>query len=175
MTSFGTLYQTFPQTNSLFHPPISTFEPTKKEPNVPNVNTIPGEDVFYADLRVLPEVSLAEVEREIHRLAHEVEVATGVRIEISDVQRAEAAPPTALDSELVRTLITAIRDVNHRDPAPCGIGGGTVAAVFRSMGLPAVVYSRILETAHQPNEHCILEYLLNDAQVFALTLLRCPA
>jgi succinyl-diaminopimelate desuccinylase len=175
VTAIGTLYQTFPQSNPLFHPPISTFEPTKKEPNVPNVNTIPGEDVFYADLRVLPEVSLAEVEGEVRRLAREVEAATGVRIEISDVQRSQAAPPTAPDDELVRTLVTAIRDVNHLEPAPCGIGGGTVAAVFRAMGLPAVVYSRILETAHQPNEHCILDNLINDALVFGLTLLRCPA
>ena len=39
----------FKQRDRNFEPPISTFEPTKKEANVFNVNTIPGEDVFYLD------------------------------------------------------------------------------------------------------------------------------
>jgi succinyl-diaminopimelate desuccinylase len=171
--ALGSLYRTFPQANGLFHPPTSTFEPTKKEANVPNVNTIPGEDVFFADFRVLPEVPLAAVEAEVRRLAAEVEAELGVRIEIEDVQRSEAAPATPPDCELVRTLVDAIRDVNSIEPAPCGIGGGTVAAVFRRLHLPAVVYSRIRETAHQPNEHCVLDDLVNDAAVFALTAMRC--
>lgn len=173
VTALGSLYQSFPGTNPLFHPAGSTFEPTKKESNVPNVNTIPGEDVFYADFRVLPDVPLDAVEAEVSRLTHEVEVKFGVRIEVSDVQRSEAAPPTAEDHELVQTLVGAIRDLNFIAPAPCGIGGGTVAAVFRRLGLPAVVYSRIQETAHQPNEYCVLDNLINDAAVFALTALRC--
>ena len=48
------LPETFNATDDLFTIPTSTFEPTKKEANVPNVNTIPGEDVFYFDCRVLP-------------------------------------------------------------------------------------------------------------------------
>jgi hypothetical protein len=34
-----------------------------------------------------------------------------------------------------------------------GIGGGTVAAAFRKRGLPAVCWSTLMHTAHQPNEH----------------------
>jgi succinyl-diaminopimelate desuccinylase len=43
-----------------------------------------------------------------------------------------------------------------------------VAAVFRQLGLPAAVYARIDESAHQPNEYCLLDNLIGDAKVFAL-------
>ena len=46
----------FRSSDPLFDPPDSTFEPTKKEANVGNINTIPGEDVFYMDCRVLPRI-----------------------------------------------------------------------------------------------------------------------
>jgi succinyl-diaminopimelate desuccinylase len=52
-----------------------------------------------------------------------------------------------------------------------GIGGGTVAAVFRRAGYPAVVYARLDDSAHQPDEYCVLDNLIGDAKVFALTLL----
>lgn len=165
------LYGTFAAQDPLYVPPISTFEPTKKEPNVPNINTIPGDDVFYVDCRVLPCYPLAEVETEIRRLAAEVEAAYGVSIAFDDVQRAQAAPPTSPDSEVVHLVLAAIREVHGVVPSPQGIGGGTVAAVFRQLGLPAVVYSRIFETAHQPDEFCLLDNLLADARVFALALL----
>jgi succinyl-diaminopimelate desuccinylase len=48
-----------------------------------------------------------------------------------------------------------------------GIGGGTVAAVFRRAGLPAAVWSTIDDVCHQPNEYCVIDYMVNDAKVFA--------
>ena len=48
------LYAKFDRRDPIFSPDTSTFEPTKKDANVPNVNTIPGTDVFYMDCRVLP-------------------------------------------------------------------------------------------------------------------------
>ena len=36
------LREEFPRQNPLFKPPESTFEPTRKDANVPNINTIPG-------------------------------------------------------------------------------------------------------------------------------------
>jgi succinyl-diaminopimelate desuccinylase len=171
VTRLGSLYTAFGAVDEVFAPPISTFEATKKEANVPNVNTIPGDDVFYMDCRVLPCYALSEVEAEIRRLAGEVEQAWGVTIAFEDVQRAQAAPPTSLDSDVVKLLLAAIREVHGITPEPRGIGGGTVAAVFRHLGLPAIVYSRIEETAHQPNESCLLENLISDAKVFAVTVL----
>jgi succinyl-diaminopimelate desuccinylase len=167
----GSLHRTFPQRDGLFDPPISTFEPTKKEANVPNVNTVPGDDVFYLDSRVLPAVPLVEVETELRRLADEVEQEHGVKIAFEDVQREEAAPPTSPDADVVRLIADAARQVYGVTAVAQGIGGGTVAAVFRGLGLPAAVYSRIDESAHQPNEFCVLDNLIGDAKVFALAAL----
>jgi succinyl-diaminopimelate desuccinylase len=171
----GSLYQTFPERDELFDPPISTFEPTRKDANVPNVNTIPGDDVFYVDARVLPQTPLADVEAEIRRLAAEVATAHGVSITIADVQRAEAAPGTPPDEPLVRRVAAAARAVYGVTPTPMGIGGGTVAAVFRRAGYPAVVYSKLDESAHQPDEWCNLDDLIGDAKVFALAVLATEA
>jgi succinyl-diaminopimelate desuccinylase len=167
----GSLQETFPQRDELFDPPISTFEPTKKEANVPNINTVPGDDVFYLDARVLPAVPLADVEAEIRRLAAEVEAAHGVAIAFENVQREEAAPPTSPDADVVRLIAGAVARVYGVTAKPQGIGGGTVAAVFRQLGLPAAVYSRLDESAHQPNEYCLLDNLIGDAKVFALAAL----
>jgi succinyl-diaminopimelate desuccinylase len=171
----GSLYGTFPLSDPLFDPPISTFEPTRKDANVPNVNTIPGDDVFYVDMRVLPQIPLAEVEAEIRRLAAEVAAAHGVTIAIEDVQRAEAASGTDPRDPLVSRVAAAAQRVYGVTPLPMGIGGGTVAAVFRRAGFPAVVYSKLDESAHQPDEWCNLSDLVGDAKVFALTLLATEA
>ena len=171
----GSLYQTFPQRDVLFDPPISTFEPTRKDANVPNVNTIPGDDVFYVDMRVLPQIRLGDVEAEILRLAAEVAAAHGASIAIEDVQRAEAAPGTSPDDPLVGRVAAAAQAVYGVTPQPMGIGGGTVAAVFRRAGFPAVVYSKLDDSAHQPDEWCNLDDLVGDAKVFALTLLATEA
>jgi succinyl-diaminopimelate desuccinylase len=57
--------------------------------------------------------------------------------------------------------------VSGRDAEPKGIGGGTVAALFRKAGLPAAVWLTVQDTAHQPNEYCLIKDVLQDAKVFA--------
>ena len=163
------LYREFPKKDKLFDPPISTFEPTKKEPNLPNINTIPGEDVFYLDSRVLPCYTLAQVHAEIQRLAREVEKRCKVSISFESVQEGEAAPPTSADCPLVKAIIKSIKEVHGVKAIPRGIGGGTVAAIFRRLKLPAVVYSKLDEIAHQPNEYCHIDNMIGDAKVFVLT------
>ena len=67
------LHQIFAASDHFYDPQTSTFQPTKKEPNIPNINTIPGDDVFYMDSRVLPQYSLSHVLREIRRIADKIE------------------------------------------------------------------------------------------------------
>src|SRR5208283_3940965 len=56
------LHRKYNKRDSFFIPEFgSTFEITKKDANVSNINTIPGVDVFYMDCRVLPEYSMNEV------------------------------------------------------------------------------------------------------------------
>ena len=59
--------------DDVFDPPQSTFEPTKKEANVPNINTLPGEDVFYLDCRILPNYGIEEVFAAIRKMADKIE------------------------------------------------------------------------------------------------------
>lgn len=169
IVKYKSLYTKFPAKDDLFEPPISTFEPTKKEGNVPNVNTLPGEDVFYMDCRVMPVYQLQEVKDEMRRLADEVEKEHGVKISFEPQQEAQAAPATDANAPIVKALMTAIKEIYKVEPKVYGIGGGTVAAFFRRLNLPVVVYARLNETAHQPNEYCLLDNIIGDAQVFTST------
>jgi len=161
------LHKKFPLIDPLFSPPGSTFEPTRKDANVPNVNTIPGKDVFYLDCRVLPEYDLTLVKENIFRICQGLEQRMGVRVETEVVQYAQAPPPTSSDASVVKALEEAVKYIYGRDAQPRGIGGGTVAAVFRQAGLPAAVWVTSSESAHQPNEFVPLANLVSDARIFA--------
>ncbi|HOD28499.1 MAG TPA: M20 family metallo-hydrolase [Syntrophales bacterium] len=161
------LYQFFPSRDPLYEPRESTFEPTRRDANVPNVNTIPGDDVFYLDARVLPEYPLSRVFEVIRALADDVERVHQVRIDIETVQSVPAPPPTPADAPVVAALRKAIGRVYGLQAKPVGIGAGTVAALLRQEGYPVAVWSRQNETAHQPNENCLISNMIGNAQVFA--------
>jgi succinyl-diaminopimelate desuccinylase len=161
------LYKKFGKRDSMFSPPISTFEPTKREANVPNVNTIPGEDVMYFDCRILPHYEIVEVMTTIKTLVKEVEKKFKVRIKISFAQQDQAAPPTSPEAPVVQAIIRAMKELRGRRPKPMGIGGGTVAAYFRRAGIPAAVWGTMAETAHSPDEYCLIKNILDDAKIFA--------
>ncbi|MBN2254167.1 MAG: M20 family metallo-hydrolase [Deltaproteobacteria bacterium] len=161
------LYDHFDAVDPLFEPQESTFEPTKKDANIPNINTIPGEDVFYLDCRVLPVYDLKEVKEKIRRMADAIEQQFQVTIDISPVQEAQSPPATSSDAPVVVALQRAIRDIYGVEARTVGIGGGTVAALFRRKNLPAAVWSRIFLTAHQANEHCSVDNMIGNAKVYA--------
>ena len=171
ITRYQKLYKKFPKKDRLYEPPISTFEPTKKENNVPNVNTLPGEDVFYMDCRVMPVYQLSDVKAEMRARADEVEAKYGVKISFEPQQEAQAAPPTDPKAPIVLALKKAIKEVLGVKAKAYGIGGGTVAAFFRKLNLPVVVYARLNETCHMPNESCVIDHMMGDAKVFAVTTL----
>ena len=167
VTRLHALYEIFDAENPVFAPPISTFEATRKEANVPNINTIPGEDVFYMDCRLLPQYTIEALFAEVRRICDTVEEDFSVKIEFETRQLAPAAPPTPNDAEVVEKLARGIKNVYRVNARPMGIGGGTVAAVFRRHGLEAAVWSTLADTCHQPNEFCVIDYMVNDARVFA--------
>ena len=164
------LEQHFNARDTLFEPDRSTIQPTRKEANVPNVNTIPGEDVFYLDCRILPRYSLADVLDEISRTAKRIEERYRVSISWRIDQQIESKA-TPKDAPVVLALARAIELVYGATARPIGVGGGTVAAELRNNGYNAVVWSRMDETAHQPNEYCVLDYLCGDAAVMAALML----
>jgi succinyl-diaminopimelate desuccinylase len=159
-------------TDVVFEPPISTFEPTKKESNVPNINTLPGEDIFYFDCRILPQYDIEKVMHTVQQIVHQIEEEFKVKIEISTEQKEQAAPATSVDAPIVKLLNQAVKEVYEIEAKAHGIGGGTVAALFRRRGYAVAVWSTLDDLAHQPNEYCKISNMLNDAKVFAFCALR---
>jgi succinyl-diaminopimelate desuccinylase len=159
----------FTARDSLFIPDRTTISPTKKEANVPNVNTIPGEDVFYLDCRILPEYPVAAVLAEFDKAIKAVEAAHGVKIGYEIEQRVESKA-TRADAPIVQRLSAAIESVYGVKAKPIGIGGGTVGAFLRNIGLDAVVWSKLDETAHQPNESASIDNIVGDSKVMALLM-----
>ena len=155
--------------NEIFDPPHSTITPTKKEANVPNVNTLPGEDVFYLDCRILPETGLDRLYPEIDKIIGEICRKYDVTITYEHVQKTVSGA-TPADCLLVKKLQETVREVYSTETKLVGIGGGTVAAYLRNEGIDAVVWGKIDETAHMPNEYCRLENLKGDAAVMALIM-----
>ncbi len=164
---YADLHKRFPKSDILFDPPLSTFEPTRKDANVPNVNTIPGEDHFYMDCRVLPLYDLSLVKQVMGEAAGLIEKEFGVTIEITPVQEVQAPEATDPQSPIVTALKQAIARVYCVQAIPQGIGAGTVAAYLRREGYPVAVWCRTTPTAHQPNEKCLIANMIGNAKVFA--------
>jgi succinyl-diaminopimelate desuccinylase len=166
------LKKLFPKTDPLFDPPQSTFEPTKKEANVGNINTIPGEDVFCMDCRVLPEYDLQDVMSAIQKIVRGIEKKFKVQIEISTAQYVQSAKPTSHDAPVVRALTEAIEKVYHIKAFAGGVGAGTVASYIRKKNYPVAVWSKTKQTAHQPDENCPIDNMIGNAKVFACLFLQ---
>jgi succinyl-diaminopimelate desuccinylase len=165
----NSLEKKFNKKNTLFAPSYSTFQPTLKNSNVPAVNIIPGDDVFCADCRILPCYTLDQVRVQVKKCVEVVEKKYGVKIEVSELQ-AEQSPATPVTAPVVTKLSAAIKTVHGIDAKTIGIGGGTVGAELRSAGYDCAVWSTMDETAHQPNEYCILNNMAADAETIAFII-----
>lgn len=165
-----TLSEIFPETDRLFRPPVSTFVPTMHEANVSGVNILPGREVFYMDCRLLPGVEAGAVKARAASICELISERYGVRIDIDVVQEQEATRVSP-KSPVIRLLAQAVEEVYGARARTVGIGGATVAALLRQRGLPAVVWSCLCNTCHQPNEKSSITATLQDACVFAKILL----
>jgi succinyl-diaminopimelate desuccinylase len=163
------LSKKFGDHDPLFEPDYSTFQPTKKEANVPNINTIPGEDVFCMDMRILPRYPIKTVLAEIDRIKAEIETQYKVKIEYTLPQCMESRA-TSADAPLIKCISRAINEVYGVNPRPIGIGGGTVGAFLRNAGIDSAVWAKIGHSAHEPNEFALIANILGDAKVMALLM-----
>ncbi len=161
----------FTARDPLFHPDRTTLSPTLKEANVPNVNTIPGDDVFCFDMRILPRYPVAQVLAEVEKVMRQVEKAHGVTMSYTILQKNESVA-TRAEAPVVKALAGAVGEVYGVKAKAIGIGGGTVGAYLRNAGFDCVVWARLEETAHQPNENALLGNIVGDAKVFASLMLR---
>ena len=166
------LHDRFDEMDSLYQPVRSTFEPTLHSSNVPNVNTVPGEDHFCFDCRVLPCYDLEDVLECARSEARAVDEEFGTETDLSVQNRLDAPDPTPADAPVVDVLKTALKEVRGVEGTPMGIGGSTVAALFREKGYPAAVWATVNMTAHQANEYCLISNMVEDARVFAYVFLQ---
>lgn len=164
----------FSETSDLFEPASSTFVPSRHEENVPNINTLPGRDVFYVDCRLLPGVDPEAVLAAFREMTESVAARHGVRAVVEIAHLAPAAPATPPESEAVRRLLAGIRAVYGLEARCVGVGGGTVAAPLRRSGFPAVVWASLPPTAHIANEYTLVSKILGDALVMATLLFNTP-
>lgn len=165
------LHEKYNDEDELFTPPYSTFEPTKKEQNVSNINTIPGTDVIYFDARILPKYKINDILEDIYNIAKKYENITKAKIEVNVIQRSDPVRPTNANEKVVTDLIRILKETRNITSKLIGIGGGTVAAELREKGYPAVVWATLDEVEHSPNEYCRISNMVNDAKVFALMYL----
>lgn len=158
--------------DKIFGVPTSTIEPTKCSNNVSNMNTIPGEQIVGFDCRILPQYDIIELAKDFRRICDGIEASFGVRIEMTEQQHVQSAPPTKTTDEVYIRLAQSIEEVTGVKPVPVGIGGGTVAASFRQLGYSVGLWSTLDERCHSPNECSSISNTLKDAKVFADFMLR---
>jgi len=174
------LHRKYNARDELFDPPESTFEPTMGGNPSDAPNIAPGEHEVVFDCRVLPQYKLDDVLSDAQEVAEEIKekyrkevngkVLPDIKVEV--LQRLDAPAPTPKDSEIVKLLQRAIKEFRGKDVKIGGIGGGTFAAYFRKLGIPAVVWATLDEMAHQPNEYAKIENMVEDAKIMiALALL----
>ena len=160
------LHEKFKMENPIFSPPYSTFEPTKREKNVDNVNTIPGTEVQYYDCRVLPKYDLDLVIDLIDTTIRDFQKSSKAKITYELFQKEQAPLPTNESAEIVSKLKAAIKAVKNKEPGIVGIGGGTCAAYFRRKGYDAAVWCTTQpEVAHQADEYVVITDILGDLEI----------
>jgi len=157
--------------DELFEPAISTFEPTMTSNPADSPNIVPGEHTFVFDCRVLPNYKIDDILTDAHNIAEEIkkefqdESLPEIHFEV--LQRLDAPMPTDPNSKIVQSLKEALINLRGTDPQIGGIGGGTFAAHFRKLGVPAVVWATLDEMAHQPNEYAKISNIIEDAKIIA--------
>jgi len=174
------LHRKYNGKDELFEPPESTFEPTMGGNPADSPNIVPGEHRVTFDCRILPRYSIDDILSDVESLVEEVKAKyrkelngrTLPEIDVEVLQRADPAPPTSPDSKIVLLLREALKRLRGKEARVGGIGGGTFAAFFRRLGIPAVVWATLDETAHQPNEYAKIDNMVEDAKVMAYLALR---
>ena len=157
----------FGDSEEMFYPRRSTFEPTKRIATVENINTIPGYDEFCIDVRLNPGYDPDTVLSMVREIAAVYSESTGAKIDVKVIQMARAGKPSSVESPGYKALSQSIFEVMGKEPEAVGIAGGTCANFFRMRGLDAYAWQTGEGTLHAPNEYLLLKNLMNDTKVFA--------
>lgn len=165
------LKEEFTSHDDLFDPPYSTFELTQKLANVDSPNVLPGRDVFFIDMRILPEFTVDQVMKRIDEVIGSfLDKKEGIKVSYEFTNRVDAPIPTSSKSEVVQKLLESLKESGTENAYYGGIGGGTCGAILRAENIPAVVWSHLDELAHQPNEYVKISNVIKDIKIFLLTI-----
>jgi succinyl-diaminopimelate desuccinylase len=118
------------------------------------------------DCRILPEVSVDLILNEIRNRCNDIEKKYRVTVTIEIKQRVESKS-TSKEEPFVLYMRDVVKEMNKVDPVLVGIGGGTVGAHLRNLDIPTIVWATLEESAHQPNEYCVIKNMIGDAKIMA--------
>ena len=166
------LQERYGDEDEVFTPSSSTFEPTRRDATVDNINTIPSRDRFYLDIRLLPRYDPEELISFVRSVGEEHAAASGAKVEVGVVQLTVSGRPSDVNADGFIALADAIREVHGVEPRAVGIGGGTCANFFRLQGWNAYVWQSSEGKVHCANEYCKVDNLGDDAKTFALAMHR---
>ncbi len=166
----STLHEQFPAHNLLFDPPYSTFVPTRPEAALTSVNQVPGEFIFHIDVRLLADYQPEKVQAAVEKLAADIAGKYDLGIRVERTALLPCSPVTPPETPLVRAMTKAVEKQLGRPSRLRGIGGQTLAADFRGMGFPAVVWRAAAFQENHPDESMSITGNLNEAAVAARLL-----
>ena len=164
------LEERYPDTDPMFRPDRSTFEPTKASANDGSVNMIPGYYEMYMDCRIILRYDIREIFSFMESVAKEHSERTGARFELSLIQGTVSGRPSDAETEGYKVFVESVRQARGIDVTAVGIGGGTCANFFRLKGMNAYVWGSDGGTLHQPNEYVVIKTMMDDAKVFAAVM-----
>ena len=164
------LEERYPDTDPMFRPDRSTFEPTKASANDGSVNMIPGYYEMYMDCRIILRYDIREIFFFMESVAKEHSERTGARFELSLIQGTVSGRPSDAETEGYKVFVESVRQARGIDVTAVGIGGGTCANFFRLKGMNAYVWGSDGGTLHQPNEYVVIKTMMDDAKVFAAVM-----
>jgi len=162
---YDLLHKRFNASNNLFtEENKSTFEITRKETNSHSINIVPGNDVIYWDMRILPEYNLREVKDFIRKQAIVYSKGNDVKFSFSFAHE-EDSSITAQNSEIVSRLSYAVYSALNVRPITCGIGGGTFAGILRKKSIDCAAWAVLSGTEHTVDEYELVQNYYLTANV----------
>lgn len=135
---------------------------------------VPGLAEFACDLRTLPGMTLASVERSLRRwLDEQRKRIPGLEVELDFEPQLSWVPPAEIDSghPLVAATRQAALEVLGASPPLSVFPGGTDAPWFEAASIPTIPSfgPGILTCAHGPNERVSLKSIDEAARIYART------
>jgi succinyl-diaminopimelate desuccinylase len=129
-------------------------------------NLVPTRAVAKADIRLPVGLATADIEALLRkRLAR----LPGVQLRVVQKYEPNFTEPS---HEIVRAVVDAAAEILQRTPATNMRVGASDARLYRMFGVPAVVFGPTPYNMGGPDEHVVIDELVNVAKVHALAALR---